>query len=204
MLQRDWPLAGLAGTIAIFAAGPAVAQSASAQELSELRDQVQALQRKIQQLEGRVAKTDKNAAPPASANVVASKAPAPPPTAIVKMSPNNRPSICTPDEQNCIALTSRMHVDFGGYRYRPDTAATVPQRLDSGINVRRARIGLLGTFMGDWNYNLSFEFGGSSDGIGGLAPGSLPGGVTTGIHDAQIGYTGLKPFTIEGGYATLP
>ena len=97
-----------------------------------------------------------------------------------------------------------MHVDVGGYRYRPDTAATVPQRLDSGINVRRARIGILGTFMGDWNYNLSFEFGGSSDGLGGLAAGSLPGGVTTGIHDAQIGYTGLKPFTIEGGIATLP
>jgi phosphate-selective porin OprO/OprP len=120
------------------------------------------------------------------------------------MSPNNRPSICTPDEQNCIALTSRMHVDVGGYNYRPDTAATVPQRLDSGINVRRARIGILGTFMGDWNYNLSFEFGGSSDGLGGLAPGSLPGGVTTGIHDAQVGYTGLKPFTIEGGIAALP
>ena len=75
MLRRDWPLAGLAGTIAMLAAGPAAAQSASAQELSELRDQVQALQRKIQQLEGRVAKTDKNAATPPSTNVIASKAP---------------------------------------------------------------------------------------------------------------------------------
>jgi phosphate-selective porin OprO/OprP len=97
-----------------------------------------------------------------------------------------------------------LHVDVGGYRYRPDSAAAVPQRLDSGINARRARIGILGTYMGDWKYNLSFEFGGSSDGLSGLAPGSLPGGVTSGIHDAQLGYSGLKPFTIEGGFATLP
>jgi phosphate-selective porin OprO/OprP len=172
----------------------------SPQEVRELREEVQALQRKVQQLEGKAAAQ----APSRSAPLVIVKASVPPPSAIVKMSPNNRPSVCTPDEQNCIAITSRLHVDVGGYRYRPDSAATVPQRLDSGINVRRARIGLLGTFMGDWNYNLSFEFGGSSDGIGGLAPGSLPGGVTTGIHDAQIAYTGLKPYTIEGGFATLP
>jgi phosphate-selective porin OprO/OprP len=205
MLKRYWQLAGVTGTMAILAAGQAGAQSSSvsSREVRELHEEIQALQQKVRQLEGKVAAPERQA-PSRSAPPLLVKASAPAPTAIVKMSPNNRPSICTPDEQNCIALTSRMHVDVGGYRYRPDSAATVPQRLDSGVNVRRARIGILGTFMRDWNYNLSFEFGGSSDGIGGLAPGSLPGGVTTGIHDAQLGYTGLKPFTIEGGFATLP
>jgi hypothetical protein len=83
MLRRYWPLAGLAGTIAVFAGGPAIAQSV-AQEINDLRDQVQALQRKIQQLEGRVAKTDKTAPSP-STNVVAAKAPAPAPTGRLRL-----------------------------------------------------------------------------------------------------------------------
>jgi phosphate-selective porin OprO/OprP len=207
MLRRDWPLAGLAGTIAMLAAGPAAAQSASAQELSELRDQVQALQRKIQQLEGRVAKTDKNAATPPSTNVIASKAPPPAPTAVVKMSPEHRPSICTPDNLNCVGLALLMQVDVGGYRYRPNSAVTVPQRLDTGLNSRRARLGLVGTFLGDWNYALIYDFGGNSDGFGGTASGGialLPGGGTSGIEVASVSYTGLKPFAIEGGYGSLP
>ena len=38
------------------------------------------------------------------------RAPALPPKAIVEM-PNNRPTICTADEQNCAAITSRLHFD---------------------------------------------------------------------------------------------
>ena len=54
--------------------------------------------------------------------------------------------------RNCIAITSRMHFDGGGYDYHPNTPATVPQRLDNGVNLRRARIGVLGKFMDDWNF----------------------------------------------------
>src|SRR5258706_304193 len=79
--------------------------------------------------------------------------------------PNNRPTICTADNRNCIAITSRIHFDGGGYDYHPNTPATVPQRLDNGVNLRRARIGVLGKFMEDWNYALIYDFGGSSDGF---------------------------------------
>ena len=41
--------------------------------------------------------------------------------------PNNRPTICTADGQNCVAITGRIHFDGGGYDYHPNTAATVPQ-----------------------------------------------------------------------------
>src|SRR5580704_16137795 len=58
---------------------------------------------------------------------------------VVVTMPNNRPTICTADDQNCIAITSRVHFDVGGYDYHPNTAATVPQRLDDGVNLRRAR-----------------------------------------------------------------
>jgi phosphate-selective porin OprO and OprP len=125
--------------------------------------------------------------------------------AVVTM-PNNRPTICTADEQNCIAITSRIHWDVGGYDYRPNTTATSPQKLDSGENLRRARIGVVGKFFGDWNYALIYDFGGSSDGfagtgstgaapgVGGAAVGFLPGGAVSGVENAFLSYTGLKPF----------
>jgi len=132
---------------------------------------------------------------------------------VVVTMPNNRPTICTADGANCVGITGRVHWDVGGYDYRPNTAATVPQKLDSGENVRRARIGLAGKFFNDWNFALIYDFGGSSDGFGGTGAagatpvGFLPGGGTSGIENAYISYTGLKPFggkmAIEAGIMDL-
>ena len=138
------------------------------------------------------------------------------PSDVVVTMPGNRPTVCTADNLNCVAITSRLHLDVGGYDYRPNASATAPQRLDDGVNVRRARIGVLGKFMGDWNYALIYDFGGSSDGFastgsfgasstsGGTAIGFLPGGALSGIENAYLSYTGFKPFggnlAIEGGY----
>jgi phosphate-selective porin OprO/OprP len=125
------------------------------------------------------------------------------------MSAGFRPAICSTDGLNCIAITSRLHFDVGGYDYRPNTTATSPQHLDDGVNARRARLGVLGTFMGDWNYGLIFDFGGSSDGFGGTAGctgaagcrvGLLPGGITSAIQSAYLSYQGIKGLAIEGGY----
>jgi hypothetical protein len=86
--------------------------------------------------------------------------------------------------------------------------APSPQKLDSGENLRRARIGIVGKFFGDWNYALIYDFGGSSDGFGGAAPGSLPGGGTSGVENAYLSYTGFEPFggkmAIEGGIMDIP
>jgi phosphate-selective porin OprO and OprP len=79
------------------------------------------------------------------------KGPVTPSGVVVKM-PNNRPTICTADDQNCVSITSRLHVDAGGYDYRPNTTATTSQHLDDGTNVRRARIGVIGKFMGDRSF----------------------------------------------------
>jgi phosphate-selective porin OprO/OprP len=156
--------------------------------------------------DAKVTVTSANAAIPVKAAVA--------PSDVVVTMPGNRPTICTADNLNCIAITSRIHFDGGGYDYHPNTPATMPQRLDDGVNLRRARIGVIGKFMGDWNYALIYDFGGSSDGfastasVGGVPVGFLPGGALSGVENAYLSYTGIKPFggtlAIEGGIMDLP
>jgi phosphate-selective porin OprO/OprP len=142
------------------------------------------------------------------------KAPVPHLDAVVHM-PNNRPTICTVDERNCVSITSRVHFDVGGYDYHPNSPFTNPQKLDNGTNVRRARIGILGKFAEDWNYGLVYDFGGTADGFGGTGAvaagtpvGFLPGGGTSGIENAYLNYTGFKPFggklSLEIGVMDVP
>ncbi|EHR04053.1 OprO/OprP family phosphate-selective porin [Bradyrhizobium sp. WSM471] len=218
---------GLAGALA---ASQAQAQSASSsdQEIALLKQQLKMLEQKLDKLQSQTAantaatakarleaKAEAKAEARSEAKAVVAnanaaiplKGPAPASGVVVTM-PNNRPTICTADGANCVGITGRVHWDVGGYDYRPNTAATVPQKLDSGENVRRARIGLAGKFFNDWNFALIYDFGGSSDGFGGAAPGSLPGGGVSGIENAYLSYTGLKPFggkmAIEGGIMDLP
>ncbi len=193
-------------------------------EIALLKQQLRLMEQKLDNLQKQTAA---NTAAAAKANAKADakvavananaaypvKGPVAPSDVVVKM-PNNRPTICTADDQNCISITSRVHFDVGGYDYHPNSAATAPQRLDDGVNVRRARIGVLGKFMGDWNYALIYDFGGSSDGFagtasaGGTAVGFLPGGALSGIENAYLSYTGFKPLggklAIEGGVMDLP
>jgi phosphate-selective porin OprO/OprP len=206
MSRNSWKITGAVGLATVLASGSASAQSVTTEQIDKLQAQIQALQRELQSMKKKVDTVDKAYA--ASTPVVAKAPAAPAPTAVAKMSAGNRPSICTPDGLNCIAITSRLHLDVGGYSYSPNTAGTTPQHLDSGVNARRARIGVLGTFMGDWNYALIYDFGGTSDGFGGTAVGSLPGGATSGIENAYLSYVGFKPaggqLAIEGGYMDVP
>src|SRR6202165_4556293 len=212
--------------IGALVASQAHAQSASNSdaEIAVLKQQLRLLEQKLDRLQQQ---TSANTAAAAKADAkadarvsVASANAAIPvkglvaPSGAVLTMPNNRPTICTADDQNCVAITSRLHFDGGGYDYHPNTRATVPQRLDDGVNVRRARIGVIGKFMEDWNYALIYDFGGASDGfastasVGGVPVGFLPGGALSGVENAYLSYTGIKPFggtlAIEGGIMDLP
>jgi phosphate-selective porin OprO/OprP len=191
------------GFIAALAATEARGEGNEDAEIAALKRQLQLLEAKLDKLQKQTdarppAPPRAPAAGPYAAVPVKGAAAAPHPDAIVLM-PNNRPTICTYDQQNCVAITGRIHYDMGGYDYHPDTRSTVPQRLDDGVNLRRARIGVVGKFMSDWNFALIYDFGGSSDGFGGTASaggvpvGFLPGGAVSGIENAYISYTGLKP-----------
>lgn len=208
--------------IGVCLASQASAQTVGKEEIVQLKRQLASLEQKLDRLQqqsrvnaataasanARAKTTDAKATSVANANAaIPVKGPVAASGVVVTM-PNNRPTICTVDEQNCIAITSRMHWDVGGYDYRPNTAGTVPQKLNSGENLRRARIGLTGKVFGDWNFALVYDFGGTTDGFGGAAPGSLTGGAVSGVENAYLSYTGFKPFggkmAIEGGIMDLP
>jgi phosphate-selective porin OprO/OprP len=216
--------AAAAGLIGALVASQANAQSSNDAEIAALKQQLRLMEQKLDKLqrqttantaaatnakaEAKVAVANANAAYPTKGPI------APLPDAAVVTMPGNRPTICTADGQNCIAITGRIHLDGGGYDYHPNTAATVPQRLDNGVNARRARIGVAGKFLGDWNFALIYDFGGTSDGfastasVGGTGVGFLPGGALSGLENAYLSYTGFKPFggtlAIEGGIMDLP
>jgi phosphate-selective porin OprO and OprP len=208
--------------IMTFVGSQVRAQSASSAEteIAALKKQLRLIEEKLDRLQKQTAaktvatakaaaKTEANTkvTDDAANSVVPVKALPPRPDAIITM-PNNRPTICTADRENCISLTSRLDFDAGGYDYRPNTADTKPQQLDDGVNARRARIGVIGKFLSDWDYALIYDFGGSSDGFGGTAVGSLPGGRLSGLLNAYLSYNGIKPFggqlAIEGGYMKVP
>jgi phosphate-selective porin OprO/OprP len=225
MSKAQLTAAATIGLIGALVTSQARAQSAGADaEIAALKQQLRLMEQKLDKLQKQ---TTANTAAAASANAKADakvsvasanaaypiKGPIAASGAVVTM-PNNRPTICTDDGQNCVAITSRVHFDVGGYDYHPNSAATVPQRLDDGVNVRRARIGVIGKFLSDWDYALIYDFGGASDGfdstasVGGATVGFLPGGALSGIENAYLSYTGFKPFggklAIEGGVMDLP
>src|SRR4051794_24804757 len=208
MSQTRLISAAAVSLITALGTSQASAQSSGADaEIALLKQQLRLMEQKIDRLQKQTAvNTTAAANAKADAKAAVANANAAIPVKAVAASdavltmPGNRPTFCTADNLNCVSLTGRVHFDAGGYNYRPNTAATVPQRLDDGVNVRRARIGVMGKFLGDWNYALVYDFGGSSEGFGGPASargtsvGFLSGGALSGIENAYLSYTGLKTF----------
>ena len=113
----------------------------------------------------------------------------------------NRFGIESADGQNSIYLTGRLHFDMGDYLdYHPASKFASVRDLNSGVNARRARLGVTGKFAGDWAYTLIYDFGGSTD--------SSPGANGSGIQTALITYNGLNkgpyPVAFDLGYMDTP
>jgi phosphate-selective porin OprO and OprP len=65
---------------------------------------------------------------------------------------------------NTVELFGRLHLDTGGYtNYRPAPMTLDRKGLSDGIDLRRARIGVVGTFMSDWHYAFVYDFGNTAD-----------------------------------------
>jgi phosphate-selective porin OprO/OprP len=198
--------AALAGSL-LFAAHPSVAQTSAItdqmrvlqQQIQQMQQQLQTLQRQVDDSQAQAKKAQQDAAQ-AQAQAQAraqAQAPAQPAAAAgevkATLSRNNRPGICSPDGENCIELTSRVHFDMANYLSVHPQQSTGPHSLTDGVNARRARIGVLGKFFNDWSYALIADFGGSTDGP-----------QTSNIENAYITYNGLRPVAFDLGYLDVP
>jgi hypothetical protein len=86
------------------------------------------------------------------------------------------------DGRNAIFLTGRLHLDVGDYLdYQPGSRFATVQDLNSGVNARRARIGVIARFMRDWDFSLIYDLGGSGDGFP-----PDPGGLASGLENALV------------------
>src|ERR1700732_3872826 len=65
---------------------------------------------------------------------------------------------------NTVELFGRLQLDTGGYsNYNPAPMTLDRKGLSEGIDLRRARIGVIGTFMTDWHYAFVYDLGNTSD-----------------------------------------
>ena len=74
----------------------------------------------------------------------------------------------------------QLHFDAGDYvSYHPELKATSPHDLNSGVNARRARIGLLGKFAGDWDFHLRLSISAAQDPDPAAIPSAIENGYVT-------------------------
>jgi len=176
---------------AILASGPASAQDSAGTRLEMLQAQISKLQKEVDILKRDRAKGRQESKKTVKKAVEAKTSP-PADAPRIQLSSSNRPTICSSDGRNCISLTSRLQLDFGAYNYRPNTTVTTPQDLVGGVIARRAQLGVIGTFLDDWEYSVVFEGGGS-------------GGSTGVVLDkGYLAYNGFKPLNISGGILSIP
>jgi phosphate-selective porin OprO and OprP len=153
-------LLGVSAAALLIGTTPAFADDTALKgEIDQLQQQIQLMQKQLQSLQNQV-----NAQP---APVAAA---APPSGPRVTESAAHRFGLSSADGQNTIELNGKLNVDVGDYlHYGPNSADVAggkeASRLASGVNVRRARIGVDGKFMGDWSYALIYDFGGTSDSL---------------------------------------
>jgi phosphate-selective porin OprO and OprP len=215
MSLKTYLYASLAASTALLTVAPAHAQSTAQlnAQIQSLQSQLKSLTQQLYDLQSQVVRTQRNqAVTQETVTQMKAATPAPAPaaaaagtTGVVASMPNNRPTLSTADGQNTVSLVGRIHWDVGDYmNYHaenarsPGAGTATPANLNSGENVRRARIGIQGKILGDWNYALIYDFGGTNDmGSGGAVS-------TGGIENAEISYTGFRPLTIEGGIVDVP
>src|SRR3954451_20661568 len=133
-------------------------------ELGATRQQLRQSQRETAEARGQAQRL-----PPAQARLPV----APPPPTATEPSPKPAPDVAqttgnrfgleSADGRNSIYLTGRLHFDVGDYfGYQPASSFAPAQNLHSGVNARRARLGVTGKFAEDWHYTLIYELGGSA------------------------------------------
>ncbi|HEY3696544.1 OprO/OprP family phosphate-selective porin [Phenylobacterium sp.] len=107
--------------------------------------------------------------------------------------PNGKPTIATSDGRFSATLHGVMQLDTAKYFQDRSLPASVAARdLNSGVNFRRARLGVDGKLYGAFDYNLLLDFGGS-------------GAEDTGrVQELWIQYSAFKPWRFRVGAFAPP
>ncbi len=93
----------------------------------------------------------------------------------------------TADKQNSIQLEGRVQADYR--HYSPGSGTT------DMFDIRRARLGISGKFMGDWEYEVTGDYDATED---------EDSGFDTELDTAKIAYAGFKPLKITAGKFKMP
>jgi phosphate-selective porin OprO/OprP len=121
---------------------------------------------------------------------------------------------------NTVELLGRLQLDTGGYtNYSPAPQTLDRKGLSDGIDLRRARIGVIGTFASDWHYAFVYDLGNTADSNNSndsLASANSSTSPTTsnsflsGIENAFITYNGFYshgqqfPVAFDFGIMSVP
>ena len=108
------------------------------------------------------------------------------------------------------AINGRLQVDAQvntSNGTTPATGANTPNRLADGATIRRARLGVEGTFFKDFDYKFEYDFTRASsfnlpNNSAGTSTGSTS--VAAGVTDAYIAWNISKPFSIKVGQFKEP
>lgn len=172
MTLRNILLAGTAIGAAAFLAAPAFAASNTQAELDALKAQIEALQRKVDDVEIQHGNAIKSLEERKSDVIVGLK--------------NGRPSFKSADGNFTFELSGRAHLDVGYYD-QDDASEAAVGGLRGNMNFRRAIIGASGTLWKDFAYDLHFNFGDSGDEKAGE------------IYEAALHYIGIDGVKLSIG-----
>ena len=201
-------------------ATPSFAQDAGLNsQIDALKRQMQQMQQQLDSLQQQAQRSEEkaNRAAQLAAQSEARARPANEPR--VTESRTHRFGLSSADGANTIELTGRLHVDTADYYNYEPRPGMADRHLASGINVRRARIGVTGKFQNDWQYTLIYDLGGNSDSLNlnnALANGNsktntaTSNGAFSGVENALITYNGfynghrLFPVAVDFGVMDVP
>ncbi|MDP1626149.1 porin [Parvibaculum sp.] len=172
MTLRNILLAGTALGAAVFMTAPAFAASNTQAELDALKAQIEALQRKIDDVEIHHGNAIKTLEERKSDVEVTLK--------------NGRPEFKSASGAYSLAITGRAHLDWGGYD-QDDASSANFGGLRNNINFRRAILGVTGTLAKDFAYDLHFNFGDSGNEKSGE------------LYEAALHYKGIDGVTLSIG-----
>ena len=169
---------GAVGSASAATAQQATQDSIRAQQaqIDYLKQQLELVSDKLQQLQTQAATAAKTAeAKPAAPRVTESA--------------TNKFALESADGRYSVGVTGILQGDVGYYPGFSPKSTIGPQNLNAGFNARRARIGVTGKAAGDFTYTFIYDGGNSSD------------ATAKGIEAAQVSYVGIKNVSLDFGYA---